>query len=229
MGQFTVQEIKKYSFTAEFFTGKNESVGVFTYAKLLRSYEMERGEKMLPDYASLVQTDIRGFKSHNIHVLTVDNSTGEITAVGPGLSYVDVITEKGTAVVEIKVAGVWPEYIACLGKTMEEVKSLYGAPTYASSSSMYYKLIEHEFFSLIYMWADDKTKKVHTIDLMLKEGYDKQKVLAYLNHLYYPYRKGTSVELDMYSFNDQTTREKSIIGITYFGTSNLIKCIDVTY
>ena len=68
MGQLTVRDIKKYSFTAEFFIGKNESVGVFTYAKLLKSYEMERGEKKLPDYASLVQSNIQGFKSHNTQI-----------------------------------------------------------------------------------------------------------------------------------------------------------------
>lgn len=229
MGRLTVQEIKKYSFTAEFFTGKNESVGVFTYAKLLRSYEMERGERILPDYATLVQTDIRGFKSHNTQILRVDEGTGEITAVGPGLSYVDVITEEGTAVVEIKVAGLWPDYTTNLGQTMEEVKGVYGVPYWDYNSRIYYKLMEHEFIYFLAFTADITTNKIYAVNFVLKEDCDWQIALDYLRQLYYFYEKGTVVEDSYYAFTNKKTLDESNIGITFDGRDGLIGFIDLTY
>ena len=47
-----VFEITDYSYTAEYNDG--ESLGIFTYAKLLNSYEMQHGESLTPDYADYV-------------------------------------------------------------------------------------------------------------------------------------------------------------------------------
>ena len=195
----------------------------------MKSYEIERGERILPDYATLVQTDIRGFKSHNTQILRVDEGTGEITAVGPGLSYVDVITEEGTAVVEINVAGLWPDYTTNLGQTMEEVKGVYGVPYWDYNSRIYYKLMEHEFIYFLAFTADITTNKIYAVNFVLKEDCDWQIALDYLRQLYYFYEKGTVVEDSYYAFTNKKTLDESNIGITFDGRDGLIGFIDLTY
>jgi hypothetical protein len=97
--------ISKYSFTAKFYLTDGQSTGTFTYAKELGSIELKEGETILPEYETLVEsgTVITKFHSHNSNVAEVNSETGEIKAKMGGRTYVDVVTEDGTAVVEVVV------------------------------------------------------------------------------------------------------------------------------
>ena len=97
--------ISKYSFTAKFYMSDGESTGTYTYAKQIGSVELNVDETMMPDYNSFVEagTIISTYQSHNTKIAEVNSETGEVTAKKSGRTYVDVITEDGTAVVEVTV------------------------------------------------------------------------------------------------------------------------------
>lgn len=119
--------LNDYEFMAEF-----KAIGqTFTYARLLSRVSMKlQGEKTTPDYRRLVDADILGYSSHDRNIATVDNATGEITAVAAsGRTYIDVATTKGTAVVEVTVYNEqdpFGDYLWAIGMTLDQVQQRLG-------------------------------------------------------------------------------------------------------
>lgn len=125
--KMTMRSISEYSYTAEYNDGA--SLGVFTYARLLDKFEIEAGDDVTPDYNVLVKTTIADYKSHDTSVATVDASSGKITGVGKGHTYVDVVTSEGTAVVEVTVFdpdNMFDDYSYAFGKTVPEIVEILG-------------------------------------------------------------------------------------------------------
>lgn len=100
-----MKEISKYGFTAKFFLTNGESTGTLTYAKQIGSIELKIGETKLPEYESFVEnaTVVKEYRSHNKSIIEVDSVSGEITAKNEGRTYIDVVTEDGTAVIGVFV------------------------------------------------------------------------------------------------------------------------------
>lgn len=124
----TIREITDYSYTAEYTNGEAK-VGVFTYAKQLGSVQIKPGESQTPDYSQTVKTNIKGYSSHNEEVAEVDARNGTITAVAAGHTYVDVITDYGTAVYEVIVFdhdNMFEDYSFAFGKTIPEIVDMKG-------------------------------------------------------------------------------------------------------
>ena len=125
--KMTVRQISDYSYTAEYNDGA--AIGVFTYARLLDTIQLIPGESTTPDYSVLVKIAIQGFKSHNTSVAIVDPSSGQITGVKAGHTYVDIMTAEGTAVVEVTVFDpddMFADYSYAFGKTIPEIVDLLG-------------------------------------------------------------------------------------------------------
>ena len=121
----TVSEINDYCFSAKF-----QDTGLqFTYAKLLAKFMVKPNETVTPDYSSLVKAKITGYSSHKPAIATVDASTGVIKGVSSGKTYIDVITEDGTAVIEIVTFDendMFDDYTYALAKTIDEVVGIMG-------------------------------------------------------------------------------------------------------
>lgn len=118
-----IKEITAASFTAEFYNGG--LLGSFTYAKLLGSVQVEPGETTRLSPSGF---NVLGFRSHDEDILTVD-STGKITGISSGRSYVDVETDLGTAVYEVIVFdkdNMFKDYSYAFGKTIEEIVAVEG-------------------------------------------------------------------------------------------------------
>lgn len=99
----TVSKINGYEFTGRL----NETTVDFKFNKVVMRTHLTFGQSVLPPYEQLVDTTIVGYKSHDESIATVDNSTGEITAVANnGRTYVDIITKGGTAVVKVMIGKV---------------------------------------------------------------------------------------------------------------------------
>lgn len=80
------------------------NVGIFTIQRLLQSVRLRPEESATPHYRSLVgDREITGYSVHDASIATVDKTTGKITAVAKGHTYVDVVTAEGAGVVEINV------------------------------------------------------------------------------------------------------------------------------
>ncbi|WP_455663873.1 hypothetical protein [Phocaeicola sp.] len=145
--KMTIIDITDYSYTAEYNDGA--ALGTFTFARLIDKQRIKPGQKVTPDYGQLVHATILGYKSHKMNVATVDSSSGEITAVASGHTYIDVITDQGTAVVEVisfDEDNMFEDYSFALTKTIPEI-------------------VEHEGNK--YEYRDDEMALVYVVDHFL--------------------------------------------------------------
>ena len=125
--KMTIKNISDYAYTAEYNDGA--ALGVFTYARLLDNVTLKPGESDSPEYNILVKTDIKGFKSHDTKIALVDPTSGQITGVKAGHTYVDIMTSLGTAVIEVVVFdtdNMFDDYSYAFGKTIPEIVELLG-------------------------------------------------------------------------------------------------------
>ncbi len=123
-----ILEITDYSYTAEYTSG-NASVGVFTYARQVGSVTVKPGATSRPDYSQAVKAVIARYASHDEDVAKVDGADGTITAVSAGHTYIDIVTDKGTAVYEVFVFDtddMFGDYSFAFGKTVQEIVDIKG-------------------------------------------------------------------------------------------------------
>jgi len=98
------ESINEFNWTYSAYDGTH-ALGKYTAQRRLESVTLLPENTETPDYRSLVgNAVIQGFKSHNEAVAKV-NSSGVITAMSGGRTYVDVKTDKGTGVIEVYVGG----------------------------------------------------------------------------------------------------------------------------
>lgn len=183
-----VLSISDYSYTAEYTNG-GASVGVFTYAKLLGSVMLKPGESHTPDYSQIVSAPINGFGSHDTDVVRVDAGSGTVTAVSAGHTYVDIMTDEGTAVYEITVFDyddMFEDYSFAFGKTIPEIVEVKGSD---------------------YIWRDDKNGLIYHSDDFLTD------TVTYITGVY----DNTHVEYVLLNLNDNvaSSRIRDFLGGKY--------------
>lgn len=220
-----VFEITDYNYTAEYNDG--ESLGIFTYAKLLNSYEMQHGESLTPDYADYVKVNISGYRSHDKDIAVVNNQTGEITAVSAGRTYIDIITEEGTAVMEIVVDANWTAMIQHMGKNRDELVAEFGNPFYEDGSYVFYMNKEDPTIMLLAFSLSKSTNTVYVISAFLQEDVSWERMFDLLSKEFYYYEKGSVPEEYYFAFTNKETLAESNIGITFDCTEGLISILDL--
>ncbi|NPD91716.1 hypothetical protein [Xylanibacter muris] len=169
--------ITDYAYTAEYTNG-GTSVGTFTYARQMGSVNLKPGESCLPEYSQFIKTNIKGYGSHNEKVVKVENTDGTITAIAAGHTYIDIITDQGTAVYEVTVfdhENMFEDYSFAFGKTIPEIVSLKGGN---------------------YLWRDDKNGLVYYSDDYLTD------TVKYITGIY----DKTHVEFILLSLNDNVSQ-----------------------
>lgn len=101
--EYRITKMDKFSFNTDIYTGEDKS-GTFYYQRILLSLSIEPKGTEQPNYSGMVgSSKISGFSSHDEKIATVDKSTGLITGVSKGITYIDVITSNGTGVVEVNI------------------------------------------------------------------------------------------------------------------------------
>lgn len=99
----TVSVINGYQFTARYL----ESSVDLTFHKVVMRTHLNFGESVLPPYIELVDATIMAYNSHDESIASVDENTGEITAlVNNGRTYVDIVTKSGTCVIKVMIGRV---------------------------------------------------------------------------------------------------------------------------
>lgn len=184
--KMTILNISPYSYTAEYNDGA--TLGKFTYAKLLSRLEIKPGETKSPDYQTLVQTDIKGFKTHNAKVAEVDNS-GNITAVSLGHTYIDIVTDEGTAVIEVIVFdrdNMFGDYSFAFGKTIPEIIGIFG-DEYGfrnDNEGVAYSVDDYLTDEIYFITGLYDTSHVEFVQLILNDNISKTLIISYLNKRY---------------------------------------------
>lgn len=151
----------KYEFTMKTVDGS------FSYSRLLGTIEVTNGEELVPSYDKLISdARITGFSSHNPKIADVDDS-GKVYAQNYGRTYIDIITDKGTAVIEINVEGFFNvDYASLLFKTMDEVTGILGNPNSSEIDRLEYTYDNGGGY------GDDATSKTNAIQALLDNSED---------------------------------------------------------
>ena len=113
--------------------------------------------------------------------------------------------------------GLWGDYTAELGKTVDELVKKYGEPYYITDNGTqyYYKFNETNLEWCTFVFYKGAEKCTH-ISLIHNEELSASDVVEYLGSLYTVYEKGTLEDGSQYAWTDGVSLEKSAIGITYF-------------
>lgn len=184
--KMTVLNISQYSYTAEYNDGA--ILGNFTYAKLLSKIELKPGETSSPNYDELVKCHINGFKSHNSDIVTVDDN-GFLKANRVGHTYIDVMTEEGTAVIEIIVFdrdNMFGDYSFAFGKTIPEIVEIVG-DNYSyrkDNNGLAYYLDDYLTDELYFITGTYDTSHVEFVQLILNDNISKSVLISYLDNKY---------------------------------------------
>ncbi len=205
-----ITKINALEFTAKF----NDSGLSFTYARLLATKVVNYQETIIPNYGSLLRgVDVIAYASHNTKVAMVNSSTGEVTGVTSGRTYIDVITAEGTAVVEIIVNGLLPyNFDEFIGENKSVIHETFGAtPASEEDDVMVYQNISNEIASL-HVGINLLTGKVSDIKVCLISAVGSsyvQNITEYLGKLY-TILEGESTETVKAYINDENFDDASV-------------------
>ncbi|MBQ7511061.1 MAG: membrane lipoprotein lipid attachment site-containing protein [Prevotella sp.] len=182
----TFSVLNDYSFTATF----AETGLTFTYSRLLTTQRLKQGETITPNYQSLVSAEINWYRSHDTSIATVDTYSGEITGVAvSGRTYIDVVTTKGTAVVEVLVSdpeNLFDDYYWAFGLTVNEVEQQLGSKyLYKNEASgISYKSKNLAVDKETYMTSVIDDLHIEFVQLDLNSTVTSSQVLNLLNKTY---------------------------------------------
>ena len=228
--------INKFCFTAKFYLTNGESTGTFTYARQIDSIELGDNEIKQPDYKSIVgeETLISSFKSHNSKIVEVDSETGELTAKMGGKTYVDIVTDEGTAVIEVFVKNFMEfNYEDFIGINKQGVTNTFGTLYTTSGNYIKYdyrkgsnadkqgKILDSHWDQISFLF-DSKTSHVKTISLTARKDvwFTPEEMTEFLSHKYH-YNENVSSG-DIKAFTNKEKIEEATVGIAWDTANGLL-------
>lgn len=211
--------ISKYSYTAKFYLTNGQLTGTFTYAKQINSINLECGDIVTPEYQNYVEkgTVITKYQSHNSRIAEVNSETGEITAKTSGRTYIDIVTEDGTAVFEINVNSSlldynYEEYVWV---DKETIKKVFGdKPLLEDSKSLTYERSTGNFQYVGFQF-DLLSGLVRGISLLPRAdaSFSTEQMVEYLTNRFTVFEKGTLGNTK--AFINAESLDKANVGITF--------------
>lgn len=217
-----VLEITDYAYTAEYTNG-NASVGVFTYAKQIGSITVKPNETYTPSYSQSVKANIKSYASHDETIAKVNSNDGTITAISAGHTYIDIVTDQGTAVYEVIVfddENMFEDYSFAFGKTIQEIVDLKGNDyLYRNDKNgLVYYSTDYLTDTVKYITgAYDKTH-VEFVQLYLNDNISKSKIKQYLDGKY----ELLSSTDNKYSYVTDKVVDRNPIAAIYDSNSSII-------
>ena len=222
-----INKINDLEFTARF----NDTGLTFTYARLLDSEIVGYQENIIPNYSNLLRgVDVIAYSSHNTKVAIVNSTTGEVTGVAPGRTYIDVITSQGTAVVEIIVKGILPyNFDEFIGVEKSVIYETFGKnPSGEEEDVIIYENISDEI-KYVRFGINLLTGKISDIRLYLEniDSDDVQNMTIYLDKIYTIFEKGTTETYRAYINNEKF--DDASVGITWDTINKEITYVAITH
>ena len=217
-----VLEITDYAYTAEYTNG-NASVGIFTYAKQVGNITVKPGEAYTPSCSQSVKANIKGYASHDETIAKVNSNDGTITAISAGHTYIDIITDQGTAVYEVTVfddENMFEDYSFAFGKTIQEIVDLKGTDYIYrdDKNGLVYYSTDYLTDTIKYITgAYDKTH-VEYVQLYLNDKISKSKIKQYLDGKY----ELLSLTDNKYSYVTDKSIDGNPIAAIYDSNSSII-------
>lgn len=235
--------INKFSFTAKFYLTDGQSTGSFTYAKQIDSIELGDGEIRQPDYQTLVdsETTIKSFKTHNSNIVEVNAETGELTAKMGGKTYVDIVTDEGTAVVEVFVKKfVEFNYEDFIGVNKQVITNTFGYLYTTDGDYIHYDYrkgsiadmtvnVKDSHWDHISFLFDSRTGLVKAISLLARKDvwFTADEMTEYLTQKYHYYEKGSSD--DIKAFMNAETLDEAKVGVTWDTIKGILTFVEIQH
>ena len=222
------------------FTWKTND-GSFSYSCLLETDTIDKGATFEPSYSKLISdATISNYSSHNTTIADVDAS-GKITAKSQGRTYIDVVTDKGTAVVEVYVAKHEPkivtdyeskngEYASLLGKDKSTIVEKLGTNAfYVTATDLWYSGadVNAKDYKYVIFSLDEPTSRAYSIGLYLNTNPDYEEIKEYLTAKYFVFEKGTNAQ--QLAFMDAEELANATMGITVDLVNGMITFVDLSY
>ncbi len=208
------ESINDFNWTYRAFES-NHATGKFTVQRLLQSIIMEPGEVQTPDYQSLTSGyEITGYESHNSSIATVNATTGTITAVSKGRTYIDVQTAKGTGVVEIVIEGgaIPYDFQNCIRKAPSKLKDMLGTPYYEDGTTILYKNLTNTI-DMVGASIDSFSGLIKGITITYNSNVKTDDVTSILDATFIPFASQTTATFKAYM--DTAERADASIGVTW--------------
>ena len=203
---FTFFSMSQNSFTVT----DNVNGGNRTFNRLAgKTVEIDYLDSFTPTYVEWIEGEITSYCSHRTKTAAVDEK-GKITAMSEGVTLVDVVTTKGTAVVLVKAGGLIPDYADAVGCTQEEVKEEYGLEP--SESYDAYLLYRDDAKSVQF---DFNMRTGQASGVVVKygnyKGFSRNELVEYLKTKYYLYKELTDEKI----FINAENYDRATVTITW--------------
>lgn len=195
-----LSNISDYEFKAELSRG-GKIIEAKTYKKVIGEIELEEDETT-PDYKALTKgRTILGYKSHNSFIASVA-ADGKIKKGWSGSTYIDIETDKGTALIQVTVNNIlYFDYLDCIGKPAENIVDVfdYGYSEdnkiYYLYNSSYYPDLQRQSgnWKAMGVSINPATNLVEAIVLIAKDDvwFTDYQIYDFLKQYYTVYEKGT--------------------------------------
>ena len=195
-----VKQVDDYTLNADIVVG-GQVVETNKYIKVIDKIELEKGD-ILPDYSKMMNgRAIQKFKSHNNYIATVDEKTGRINSEWSGSTYIDIVTDKGTAAVQINVNSIlYFDYEDYVGATMKDIVGVFDRQNTTEDNVLVYKYNENYYPSLqqksgnwksMYIRLNSISGFVDNISLVAKDDvwFTDYQISDYLSGRYTTYQR----------------------------------------
>ncbi len=157
-----IESIEEYAYTALYYSDDGAYEGEYTYNKLVGEYNINIGESVTPNYAELIpDASISSYSSNDTGIAKVNSSTGEISGLKAGVTYINIVTDLGTAVVEVTVTdsdNLIPDYSSALNMNETTVKNTwtnYCTFNPVLTDRVCYPIRGNDYAYMVDIWLDD--------------------------------------------------------------------------
>lgn len=212
--KFVTEQIQDFDWTYNAYSS-NSALGKYTAQRLIESDNMEPGSHYTPNYQKLVGSAIiSGYKSHNNSIATVEEN-GTISAKANGRTYIDVITNKGTAVVEVNVKSplMLLAFESCLGMKPSDAIEFLQAKPYSQDNGYILFSDYTPSIKTLGLSLDAWTGRVKGVVIIFDPSIDPSEVTIVLDNKYVPFLKSTT---DTYkAYMDTEARADASFGVTW--------------
>lgn len=213
--KFETESINDFDWTYRSIGSGGSVTGKYTVQRIIDSKNMSPEEIYYPDYVSLLgDLQVQSYKSHNESVAKV-NSNGVITASSIGRTYIDVVTAKGSCVIEINVeSGAIPvAFQEMIGEAPSKVYEMLGDKPSVETSS----IIAYENYSssikMVGISLDSWTGLVKGVTVIYQPTVNTTQVTSILDATFIPFLGPTTDTFKAYM--DTPERADASIGVTW--------------
>lgn len=174
------------------------------------------------DYSKGIKGNILKVTTDADYQRTIDGSDlmpGESgVIVAPSLAN---YASEGWTLISSPNTELWPDYAeSALGKTYDEIVTLYGSPLAYEDNVMGYYM-HNDYINVVTFRL--KEGKAWIVQLSIQDGVSETTINNYLRSKYQSYKNGTDNEGDRYfSYINAETIERASIGISYYPDSKVI-------